>query len=176
MNFIEDSGPMSCGDARNAMLGYLMKNDMPIPVATQALCQSLEFLRDVGRIHAVASELGLEISGFHSDEALALYWDVRRDGRDVGFIYRGWDDPGFGIGECVPVSADEMPVFMAQAHTAVRLVATNGLALTTEPMSSGGCYLNMTTVIYSDGFNAGSLVGALGTIGTVVQTVREMVA
>ncbi len=176
MNFIEDSGLGECGAVRNAVFGYLMNNDVPIPVATKALCQSLEFLRDVGRIHAVASQLALEISGFRSDEALALYWDVRRDGRDVGFIYKGWDDPGFGIGECVPVSADEMPVFMAQANTAVRLVATNGLALTTEPMPNGGCYLNMTAGVYSAGFNAGVMDAALDTIAECSATIRSMVA
>ena len=94
----------------------------------------------------------------------------------IGFIYRGWEDPGFGIGECVPVSPADIPVFMAQADAAVTLLAANGLSLTLTPMSGGGCWLNMTTVIYSDGFNAGALGGALDAIWTAVQTVNDMVA
>ncbi len=176
MNFIEDSGPGSCGDVRNALFGYLHANNVPVPVATKALCQSIDFLRDVDRFNAVVSELGLEVSGVRSDDDLALYWDVSHSGRDVAFIYRGWDDPGFGIGECVPVSADEMPVFMAQANAIITFLATNGLALTTEPMPGGGFWLNMTTAIYSSGFNAGVVGAALGTIAECTGTVRRMVA
>ena len=176
MMFIEDYEPGSCNSLRNAVFGYLSKNEVPFDVATKALCQCLGYLQDVGHIHAVATELGLEVSGLRSDADLALYWDLTHDGRDVGFIYRGWDDPGFGIGECLPVSGDEMPVFMAQADSAIRLLATNGLTLTTSPIPGGGCWLNMTTVIYSDGFNAGTVGGALGAIGTAVRGVREMVA
>ena len=176
MMIIEDDGPVSCPEIRNAVFGLLLENDVPYPLATKALCQCLEVLRDVDRTHSVASDLGLEVSGLRSDDTLALYWNVSRDGRCVGFIYRGWDDPGFGIGECVPVLAAEMPVFMAQADVAVKFLATNGLSLTTEPMPDGGYWLNMTTVIYSDGFNAGTLAGALDAIWAGVRTVREMVA
>ena len=175
MIFIEDGGPGSCDGVRNAVFRYLGAHNVPADVASEALCHCLAAIRDAGQVGGLAAELGLEVAGPRSNEHMALYWDVTRDGRAMGFIYRGWDDPGFGVGECVPVSADEMPVLMAQVDAVTRLLATNGVALTITPLSAGGCWLDMTTVIYSDGFNAGTLRATLGTVAKCAATVRSMV-
>jgi hypothetical protein len=168
--------PPKPDDVRDAVLRFLMEHEIPLNVARSGLQQCVDFLRDVQRVQAAAAELGLNLSGFRSGDALALYFDVEYNGRGLGFIYRGWNDPGFGVGETVPIAPDSMALFMAQSERALRMLATNGLGVTTKPMPGGGYWLDMTSVIYSDGFNTSVLAATLHAVSESADSIRSLVA
>lgn len=176
MMMSEDQRQPGPDDMRDAVLRFLAKHDVSPDVAQRSLRHCMDFLRDVERVRRVAAEIGLELSGFRYGDALALYFDVAYKGRDVGFIYRGWDDPGFGVGETLPIVPQNLAVFLAQAEEALRMLAASGLGVTTEPMAGGGCRLDMTSVIYSDGFNAGVLAATLQTVSESAAKIRGLVA
>lgn len=172
----DDRQPISPEDVRNAVFQLLGNNEVPTGVAEQALQQCLCLLRDTRQIRTLAGDLGLELSGFRWDEKLEVYYDVSHQGRDIGFVYKGWDDPGFGIGETIEIPADNMCLFWAQKDAILHPLASNGIAVTARSTPDGGYWLEMTTVIYKDGFNANTLAEALGTIAKSAAAIREMVS
>lgn len=176
MKYIEDEGPAGRDAVRNAIFGYLEANNVPADIAIEALCHCVEAIRDAHRLGAIAAEIGVHVKGPLSNEHMALYWEISRDGRPMGFIYRGWNDPGFGIGECLQIPAQDMPLLMAQWSRTTSFLASNGVVHTKTTMPDGGCWLNMTTPIYADGFSAGTLKAALTTMTECVEMVRSLVA
>lgn len=168
--------PMRPEDVQELIVSFLADNDVPMDVGVHALRQCLDLLHDVGRINALTRELGLGLSNLRSDEDLEVYCDVNRQGDPVGFIYKGWDDPGFGIGETIPIAPESMSLFMAQADSVRRMLAANGLSVTAKPVGDEGFWVDMTTVVYSEGLNAGALAAAIRTVADSADMLRRLVA
>jgi hypothetical protein len=87
MIMFEDRDKPSPDEVRDAVLRFLAQHGVPLSVARSGLRQCADFFRDFQRIQGAAAELGLTLSGYRSDEALALCFDVEYKGHDLGFIY-----------------------------------------------------------------------------------------
>ena len=105
MKTIEGYRPWDPEEAGGLFLAYLKENGYCTLLDGKTPYQINRFLQDLQRVPFIAAEHGCQVTGFQTDEDRALYWDISRSGKDIGFIYRGWDDTGFVIGECILVSA-----------------------------------------------------------------------
>jgi hypothetical protein len=175
MKAIEGYRPWDPEEAGGLFLAYLKENGYSTLLEGKTPCQINRFLQDLQRVPFTAAELGCQVSGFQTDEDRALYWDISRSDKDIGFIFRGWDDPGFGVGECVLVKAAAMPIFMAQEGVISDFLATNGFCMTMEELAGGECSLGLTTTVYAAGFNTGTLNAVLGTLEECSATVKSLV-
>lgn len=135
-----------------------------------------KLIRDIKRLGAAAKKTGLRLSGYQSDAEKALYLDVTYEGIGLGFVYRGWDDPGFGVGDVIMVSAENMPLFGALSGRIFSRLATDGLAVTVHPLPTGGCCLAITSAIYSPGFNARVFGATLRTVAEATAWIERLMA
>lgn len=131
---------------------------------------------DFKKLTDLAQELGLTLTGFRTDENLELYFDVERKNRPIGCLYKGWSDPEFRLEELVPIPATSMIVFETQAPGALFSLASNGMGVSFCPMNGGGCFLQMTTAIYQDGFNAKTVAAAIQTLTECTDKVKGLIA
>lgn len=114
---------------------------------------------------------GYTASSFTSAKDLEVYFDITRGEQDVGFISKGWTDPGFRIGELLtmpqgyPENA-EPPEYLRE------FCATNGVALGRSPDLAGTHWI-LEYVIYTSGFNAETLRESLDTFVECTERVKH---
>ena len=65
----------------------------------EALSHCEAQIRNRGLVGHLARECGLALAGFRTNDALELYYDLKRGRHDLGFIAKGWEDPGFRMGD-----------------------------------------------------------------------------
>lgn len=121
--------------------------------AAKALAQCQSHFANRNIVEQTLRECGLLASGFLTNEHLELYYDIARGARDLGYISKGWDDPGFRIGDVLPVPKSKIETLKQRASALMKFCATRGVAVTGEPNADGRTELHMDSVIYSDGFN-----------------------
>ena len=172
----DDKQPDKPEDVRDAILKLLAKNEIEWHVGVEALQQSLTMYMDFRKLTDLAHEQGHELSGFRTDDNLELYCDVKRNNRPIGCLYKGWGDPGFRLEEMVPITANNMIIFEAQAPGALLSLASNGMGVSFCPMDGGGCFLQMTTVLYQDGFNTKTVAAAVQTLSECTDKVKNLLA
>lgn len=103
---------------------------------------------------------GCTTTDFLCNEDLELYYDIARDGEEVAFISKGWDDPGFRLGELVTVSADEISRF----DEIKRFCDINGVVMSFQENEDSEYEVTFEQVIYSTGFDGRTFAQALSTI------------
>src|SRR5689334_14397645 len=77
----------------------------------------------------VTTKAGYSIDNFHASDVTELYYDLFKGSEDVGCISKGWDDPGFRIGDIV---IPRTPLYVTH-HVLENLreyTATNGVGAT----------------------------------------------
>jgi hypothetical protein len=131
------------------------------------------FLPNDRVVQEVAAASRIQLSGFLSDEHLELYYDMRRDEVDLGYISKGRKDPGFRIGNLIEIPRDREPSFAGLEAQIRRLCATNGLGVTVSK-TEHGIEMQVDAVIYSDGFNKKTFRQTVDTVQEVVEKIQKM--
>lgn len=150
-----------------------MDTQTPKGEAEQILSQCLAFLKDTTKIQNMADELGLKLSGFTDNKALELYYDIEKEGRKIGCIYKGWGDPGFRISEILVLKPNDLDSFRANIDKVLNTCATQGVALGANKVEDGlGFDLNIN--IYQDGLTTSVLKNALETLEFTVNKLKSL--
>lgn len=130
-------------------------NDAGVPEA--AVLKALAYCRaqfeNRRMVERIVRKCGLQTSRFITNEHLELYFDIARGKRELGYISKGWDDPGFRVGDVVMVPQPKVGGLREHGQMFMRFCATRGVAMTSEKNDGGGVELQLESVIYSDGFN-----------------------
>lgn len=92
----------------------------------------------------------------------------------MGYICKGWEDPGFRIGDLIEVAKDRAAKCKAAVAQIRKLCAVNGIGMTIEK-SRGAFEIALDGVIYSEGFNKKTFKQTIETVNEVVQQVRLMI-
>jgi hypothetical protein len=121
-------------------------------------------------------ECGLQASGFLTNAQLELYCDVLQGKREMGYISKGWDDPGFRVGDLVTVPQSQIEAVKKHAQTLMRYCATRGVTATGERKDDGCMEFHMDSVIYTDGFNKKVLAQVLHYLNECNAKARELFA
>jgi len=137
-----------------------------------ALLQCAAHIRN--RILVEQTACGLKLSGFRADDDLELYYDLKRGRHDLGYISKGWDDPGFRVCDILSVSKDNIGKVRANAYLLLKFCATRGVVLTVEE-EAGSIQLQMESVIYSDGFNKSVFSQALHHLNLCVEKAQQLI-
>ena len=104
-------------------------------------------------VEQILKECGLRPTGFNANEHLELYYDIAQGKREVGYISKGWDDPGFRVGDIVEVPKWKIAALKEHAYALLKYCATRGVVMTVKENDDDSVELQMDSVIYSDGFN-----------------------
>jgi len=140
-----------------------------------ALFQCATHIRNRLLIETTARECGLKLSRFQMNDALELYYDLKQGRDDVGFISKGWDDPGFRVGSVVEVPKWKLDAVKDHTYGLLKYCATRGIVLTVETKDDVIEY-QMGSVIYSDGFNTEVFVQVLRSLNECTDKANELLS
>ena len=103
---------------------------------------------------------GCSTTGFLWNKDLELYYDILKSGEKVASISKGWDGPGFRMGEHVTVSADKID----RLEDVKSFCDTNGVVMSFQENEETGYEVVLEQVIYSTGFDGRTFAQALSTL------------
>jgi hypothetical protein len=159
---------------RDSIFALLRDSTTSLEEDVVALSHCLAQIRNRAMVGTVARETGLTLAGFLTTDALELYYDIKRGRHNLGFISKGWQDPGFRIGDLVEIGWWDGDVLKANAHHIMRCCATNGIAMTIQegPLTTT---LQLDGVIYSEGFNGATFLQTLDSLDACVEKIHTLI-
>jgi hypothetical protein len=161
-------------DARMRVISVLQESDLSMSQAAKVLDQCHRHIQNRATVESMANESELQLGGFRTNEDLELYYDIAKDGHDVGFISKGWDDPGFRVGEVLILPAERLDAFRARATQNMDFCSTNGVVCTGR-LTPEGLELSLLDNIYSEGFNIATFLQTLESVHNCGARVRAIV-
>ena len=153
----------SIHDLRAALIAALDTSDLGRGSQMKTLDQCRAQLENRTLVESALLISGHEGANFSWNDQLELYYDIKRDGEQLGFISKGWTDPGFRVGEVVMIPAEDIANFTARAEGVHDLCSTNGFACTVT-MTPDHCEVLIECVIYCTGFDGRTLSQSLAAL------------
>lgn len=147
MNFKDDGNSL-----RDRIFDLLQNSRTSVEEDLVALQQCTSQIRNRLIIEQTAKECGFKLSRFITNDDLELYYDIKQGRHDFGYISKGWDDPGFRVGDLIKVPRANNTVLQTAAYKLLSFCAIQGVVLTIKETSEG-VEIHMDSVIYKDGFN-----------------------
>lgn len=158
---------------REKLFAVLIDSGVSANDALKVLSQCQAHIRNTIMVETIAKECGLKVSGFRANEHLELYYDLKRGRHEMGYISKGWDDPGFRIGDLVKIPKQKLAVFKSSVLKILKFCTTNGIGMTVE-QEKDTIEIQMDGVIYSEGFNKTTFMKTLETLNECVEKAEDM--
>ena len=124
---------------------------------------------DICILRKYISKLGLELKGFQSNDALELFFNVKRDGDNICYISKGWNDPGFRIGEYMEINKS-IPDFKEKFYKIFKACSKNIIAIDISEPEKGKIGLNFQIGLYD--LNEKILTEAIDVLGDSLKKIR----
>jgi len=121
-------------------------------MALKVLTQCQAHVRNRMIIEEITRKCGMTLSGFLSDEHQEFYYDLKQGRHDVGYVSKGWDDPGFRVGEIVEIPKWQIADMKEHVYALLTFCAIQGVTVTIEEKEKS-IELHMDSVIYLEGLN-----------------------
>ena len=134
----------------------------------KALGQCASHIRNRIEVARLVKECGLQSDRSGANDALELYCDLIRNHHDIGYISKGWEDPGFRVGDVLKVEKPKWEAFKAHVHEIHTFCVTNGIVMTVKE-DEDAYEIQMEGVIYSEGFNKETFLKTLDTLAECVE-------
>ena len=160
---------------RDRLFAVLSNNKVPADKALKVLSQCEAHIRDRMMLETIVKECGLKMSRFIANDELELYYDLKRGRHDMGYISKGWEDPGFRIGDLLEIPKDKIHSLKACAYQILKLCAANGIVMTIAERKDT-VEIQMDGVIYSEGFNKDTFMKTLETLNECVEKAEDLIA
>lgn len=173
-NEIPDRGGDNLHDARMWVFAALQKLNLSMSEAAKVLAQCHRHVQSRTTVEGMAKEAGLQLDGLETNEELELHCDISKDGHDVGFISKGWDVPGFRVGDLLILPAESLSAFRERATEIMDFCSTIGIVCTGR-LTPVGLELNLEDNIYSEGFNIATFLRTLEAVHTCAARVQAIV-
>jgi len=140
----------------------------------EALSQCVAHIRNRLKVEDIARECGLTLAGFLTNDGLELYYNIKRGRHDLGYISKGWEDPGFRIGDLVHIDPWEADAFRANANSLMRFCTTNGIGMVVQEAPSL-IEIQLDGVLYSEGFNKETFLKTLDSLNACVEKIHTLI-
>lgn len=100
-----------------------------------------------------ARKLKIRLRGFETNCNLELYFDVYKKGRSVGYVYKGWEDPGFRIAESIELNI-HTPDFKVRFYEIFKICSNRFITMGLKKEGKEFLSIVLEIGIYKSGFNA----------------------
>jgi hypothetical protein len=159
---------------RREIFSLLSKSKTSVEQDLKVLSQCASHIRNTTLVEKTAKARRLKLSGFLVTDVLELYYDLKSGQQDVGYISKGWEDPGFRIGDMIVVPKSKAAQFKATVREIRKFCATNGIVMTVK-RTKDSIEIQMDGVIYSEGFNKKTFMNTLDTLRECVSKARSLI-
>lgn len=160
---------------RRDIFALLNKKKASPELALNVLAQCQSHIRNRIVIEGLAKECGVALSRFVTNEDLELYYDVKLGPHDVGYISKGWSDPGFRVGEIVKMPQWHNADMKEHLYALLTFCATRGVMVTIQG-TEDSIELHLDSVIYSEGMNRRVFEQVLHYLQECVEKAHELIA
>lgn len=137
------------------------------------------FLGNLGAVFEFASREGISLEygrpGTMPGETLQFYFDLSRDGQDLGFLSRGWDDPGIRMGDLLRVRGGRKAISPVDLRAVLEPGASNGVAFQIHEHTDGTLELELWVPVYGDVTRAEDLSQALKSLEKCKQRLGRII-
>ncbi len=170
------SRPSNKGEVlRNQIFALLNKKKASADTALKVLVQCQSHVRNRIIIEGIGKECGVKLYGFLANEHLELFYNLRQGRHDVGDISKGWDEPGFRVGDIIEVPKWKNTDMKECLYALLTFCATRGVAVTIEE-TERSIELHLDSVIYSEGLSKRVFEQVLHYLQECVEKARELIA
>ena len=137
---------------REAALGALQKLTVGQTELLEGLADCRRQIETQALVQKTVTAAGFQTRAFQWGQDLELYFDIFDNGRDIGYISKGWEDRGFRVAELFTIPLEFAGSLKSRVEDLRQKCATEGIALTTETDDSE-LTVKLECVIYTAGFN-----------------------
>jgi hypothetical protein len=141
------------GDLRNSIMAVVNKKGKNLEEVIRTLTEVRSFFIDRIQIERIAKEAGLRPADFVSNEHLELFYNLKKGRQDIGYVSKGWSEPGYRIGNILRVPEIRRAALQGAIMKIMKLCAVRGFAITVDE-KEGYTQLSIDTVIYTEGLNS----------------------
>lgn len=170
------SRPSNKGEVlRTHIFALLNKKKASPELALNVLTQCQSHVRNRIIIEGIGRECGMTLAGFRADEHLELYYDLKQGRHDVGYISKGWDEPGFRVSEIVEVPKWKIADMKEHVYALLTFCATRGVTVTIDEKDQS-IEMQLESVIYLEGLNKRVFWQVLHYLQECVEKAHELIA
>ena len=127
-------------------------------------------------VQSCAQEADLKLENFLTNDALELYYDVFRNRKSICYLSKGWDDPGFVIGNTLDLKKTHAN-FNENLDSISKVCSRHMLVQTVNKRAPEGCIsISFEIDIYTDGFNEKVLKEAVKNMGEAMTELQSLLA
>ena len=160
-------------DIKKRLNAWIEKQNLRDEDATKALEMILNQRKNISLIQKNAKKAGLRVERFITNSALEVYFDILRKNRNIGYISKGWDDPGFRIGEYFEMEKNA-PSFKENFYKVFKLCSGNLISVGVSEKTPGKVGVSLEIGIYKDGFSSKVLKSAVATLEETMCRIKEL--
>ena len=108
---------------------------------------------NIQKVKKIAEKAGFELRDFRTDRALELFFNIYQGKKTFCYISKGWEDPGFRIGENIVLNKNNR-FFKEIFYDVFRICSRNLISLgILKERNPNSLILSLETAIYKEGFN-----------------------
>lgn len=133
---------------------------------------ALNQLRSITMVKDCARKSKLKLKKFITDEYLEVYFDVYVRNKNLCFLAKGWDDPGFRVGEIIKLDKNN-PLFKRNFYRAFEICSEELISLGFFKQNKDYLWISLGVGIYYDGFNEKVFKDAAVTLKNAADKIRE---
>jgi hypothetical protein len=139
----------------------------------KALADCRNYYIDQAILEKISKESGYRFSNFQTNQNLELFFDISKGRYDIGYISKGWNDPGFRIGNILVIPNVRMQLLQSCIMQIMNICAVRGFS-TTIINRKDYVELHIDSVVYSDGFNQKVFVQVVENLNECVEKTYEL--
>lgn len=169
--FFKDDGK---DDIKKRLNAWIEKQKLTDKETFKMLEAVLNQRRDIYLVRENANKAGLELTRFINNDALELYFDILKKDRGVGYISKGWDDPGFRVGEYFEMDKKD-PAFKEKFYKVHQLCSGNLISVSVSEKTPGKVGVSLEIGIYGDGFTEKVLKSVVETMESTMCKIKSVI-
>ena len=153
---MQDMVPIERKPLRDRIMDIVDEEPASINDVLKTLKQCSSHIQNTIHVSEIIKQNGLSYKKFITNDNLELYYDLVRPedntAEDLGYIAKGWDDPGFRIGNVIDFEDLEESEFRGYIDAIYPECANQGI-ITHVKEEGNGFIMQLEGLIYSEGFN-----------------------
>ncbi|MBI4245421.1 MAG: hypothetical protein HY606_15135 [Planctomycetes bacterium] len=135
----------------------------------------LNFLCNVTTVLMNSTGAGFTLNRLVVDSALEFYFDVYSGEKDIGYISKGWEDPGLRVGDILNISPDETRKLKENILHLMKACSNQGVAVYFREKDNG-IEIELWTPLYIDALTSRGLKDAFDALNECKRMISMIVS
>jgi hypothetical protein len=129
--------------------------------------------KNIKLLEACARKLNLEFKSSDSNYNLELYFDIYKNSQNICYVYKGWDDPGFRVGELIELDKSKSD-FKERFYDIFRICSERLITISLQNQGKSTLTICLEIGIYKSGFNGKVFKEAIKTLQDALSKIRSL--